>query len=42
MRIILIAFLIITSSCSANKLSKNHGFTSLESKFEKIKITKNK
>jgi outer membrane protein assembly factor BamE (lipoprotein component of BamABCDE complex) len=40
MRIILIAFLIITSSCSTNKLSKNHGFTSLESKFEKIKILK--
>ena len=39
MRFILILF-IITTNCSANKVSKNHGFISLESKFEKIQINK--
>ena len=40
MRFILILLFIITTSCSANKVSKNHGFISLESKFEKIEINK--
>ena len=40
MRFILIFIFIITNSCSANKVSKNHGFISLESKFEKIEINK--
>ena len=40
MRFILIFVLIITTSCSGNKVAKNHGFISLESKFEKIEINK--
>ncbi len=40
MRFILIFIFIITTNCSANKVSKNHGFISLESKFEKIEINK--
>ena len=40
MRFILIFVFIITTNCSANKVSKNHGFISLESKFEKIEINK--
>jgi|TARA_B100002019_G_C20878548_1_gene407519 outer membrane protein assembly factor BamE (lipoprotein component of BamABCDE complex) len=40
MRFILIILLIITTSCSGNKISNNHGFVSLENKFEKIVINK--
>ena len=40
MRIFLILLFIIASSCKANKVSKNHGFISLETKFEKIQINK--
>ena len=40
MRIFLIILLIIASGCKANKVSKNHGFISLETKFEKIQINK--
>ena len=40
MRIFLIILFIIASGCKANKVSKNHGFISLETKFEKIRINK--
>ena len=40
MRIFLIILFIISSGCKANKVSKNHGFISLETKFEKIQINK--
>ena len=40
MRIFLILLFIIASGCKANKVSKNHGFISLETKFEKIQINK--
>jgi len=40
MRFILIILLIITTNCSGNKISNNHGFVSLENKFEKIVINK--
>ena len=40
MRIFLIMLFIIASGCKANKVSKNHGFISLETKFEKIQINK--
>ena len=40
MRIFLIILFIIASVCKANKVSKNHGFISLETKFEKIQINK--
>jgi len=40
MRIFLIILFIIVSGCKANKVSKNHGFISLETKFEKIQINK--
>ena len=40
MRIYLIILFIIASGCKANKVSKNHGFISLETKFEKIQINK--
>lgn len=40
MRIFLIILFIIASGCKANKVSKNHGFISLETKFEKIQINK--
>ena len=41
MKKILFFFLLLTVlGCSANKVSKNHGFTSLETKFEKIDINK--
>jgi len=40
MRIFLILLFIITSGCKANKVSKNHGFVSLDTKFEKIQINK--
>ena len=40
MRIFLILLFIIASGCKVNKVSKNHGFISLETKFEKIQINK--
>jgi len=40
MRIFLILLFIIASGCKANKVSKNHGFISLESKFETIQVNK--
>tara|TARA_B100000963_G_scaffold57717_1_gene45833 strand:+ start:969 stop:1427 length:459 start_codon:yes stop_codon:yes gene_type:complete len=39
MRFILIVIIFITA-CSSNKVSKNHGFISLEKKFEKIIVNK--
>ena len=39
MRFILIIIIFITA-CSSNKVSKNHGFISLENKFEKIIVNK--
>ena len=39
MRFILIVIIFITA-CSSNKVSKNHGFISLENKFEKIIVNK--
>ena len=39
MRFILIIIIFITA-CSSNKVSKNHGFNSLENKFEKIIVNK--
>ena len=32
--------LLLTISCSGSKVSKNHGFTSLDTKFQKITINK--
>jgi len=41
MKKILFFFLLLTVlGCSANKVSKNHGFTSLEKKFFKLGIKK--
>ncbi len=40
MRIILILIFLFTLNCSTNKVSKNHGFRSLEKKYEKIIINK--
>ena len=40
MKIFIIILFLFTLNCSANKVSKNHGFISLESKFEKISINK--
>ena len=36
MRIFIIATILFITSCSSNKMSKNHGFISLESKFQKV------
>ena len=38
MKILFIFLLLITLSCSTNKVSDNHGFISLQEKFEKITI----
>ncbi len=38
MRIIIIFLLILTANCSSNKISKNHGFRSLETHYNKIKV----
>ena len=38
MRVLFIFIFLITLNCSTNKVSKNHGFKSLETKFNKIKI----
>ena len=40
MRIFFIFLFLITLNCSPDKLSNNHGFISLQSKFEKIIINK--
>ncbi len=40
MRIILIFSFLFTLNCSTNKVSNNHGFKSLQSKYEKITINK--
>ena len=38
MRIFFIFLFLFTLNCSSNKASNNHGFTSLQEKFEKITI----
>ena len=40
MRIIIIFLLILTTNCSSNKVSKNHGFRSLETQIEKLVLNK--
>ena len=40
MRIFFIFLFLFTLNCSANKVSNNHGFASLQDKFEKISINK--
>ena len=40
MRIFFIILFLFTLNCSANKVSNNHGFTSLQTKFEIISINK--
>ena len=40
MRIILIIIFFITTSCSSNKLTKNHGHFSLNNKINSLKINK--
>jgi len=40
MRIFFIFLFLFTLNCSANKASNNHGFISLQAKFEKITINK--
>ena len=40
MRILLIIIVFFITACSSNKVSKNHGFISLETKFERILINK--
>ena len=40
MRIILIFLFLFILNCSTNKVSNNHGFIFLQSKFEKISINK--
>jgi outer membrane protein assembly factor BamE (lipoprotein component of BamABCDE complex) len=38
MKILILFIFLFTLNCSTNKVSKNHGFKSLETKFEKIVI----
>ena len=38
MKILILFLFLFTLNCSVNKVSKNHGFKSLETKFEKIVI----
>ena len=38
MKIFILFLFLFTLNCSTNKVSKNHGFKSLETKFEKIVI----
>jgi outer membrane protein assembly factor BamE (lipoprotein component of BamABCDE complex) len=38
MKILILFLFLFTLNCSTNKVSKNHGFKSLETKFEKIVI----
>ena len=40
MRIFFILLFLFTLNCSSNKVSNNHGFISLQAKFEKITINK--
>tara|TARA_B100000965_G_scaffold68496_1_gene53824 strand:- start:2077 stop:2535 length:459 start_codon:yes stop_codon:yes gene_type:complete len=40
MRLFLIILFLFTLNCSTNKVSKNHGYISLNSKFEKIILNK--
>ena len=40
MKILFIFLLLFIFNCSSNKVSKNHGYTSLQEKFEKITINK--
>ena len=40
MRIFFIFLFLFTLNCSTNKVSNNHGFTSLQDKFDKISINK--
>tara|TARA_B100002019_G_scaffold189809_1_gene164104 strand:- start:938 stop:1399 length:462 start_codon:yes stop_codon:yes gene_type:complete len=40
MRFLLIVIVFFITACSANKVSKNHGFISLEKKFDKIILNK--
>ena len=40
MRIFIIFIFLFTLNCSSNKVSNNHGFISLQTKFEKITVNK--
>ena len=40
MRIFLLLIILFITACSSNKVSKNHGFISLENKLENIAINK--
>ena len=40
MKILFIFFLLLITNCSSNKVSNNHGFSSLDTKFEKITVNK--
>jgi len=40
MKLFIIILFFFTLNCSTNKVSKNHGFISLETKFENISINK--
>ena len=40
MRIFFVLIVLITFGCSSNKVSNNHGFISLQAKFDKIQINK--
>ena len=40
MKIFLILLLLTTFSCTSNKVSNNHGFISLQAKFEKVIVNK--
>ena len=40
MKILFIFLILITFGCSSNKVSNNHGFISLQAKFDKIKVNK--
>jgi len=40
MRLIIFILFLFTLNCTTNKVSKNHGYTSLETKFNKIFINK--
>ena len=40
MRIFIIFIFLLTLNCSSNKVSNNHGFISLQTKFEKITVNK--
>ena len=40
MKFLLLILFLLTVSCSSNKVSNNHGFISLQTKYEKIIISK--